>query len=110
MFSLQPSCFSHPSLVLGVGACDGDGGAPHAAVGPGLTGTSPPAGKRHTRPGHVGECAMAAGDLELGLAVPFPWALPFPRPYLYNMYSIGTCAPSNLVFLHLTTWLLVSSS
>ena len=49
-----------------------DGGAPHAAVGPGLTGTSPPAGKLHTRPGHVRECAVAVGDPELGLAVPFP--------------------------------------
>ena len=48
-----------------------DGGAPHAAVGPGLTGTSPPAGKLHTRPGHVWECAVAVGDPELGLAVPF---------------------------------------
>eukprot|EP01048_Picozoa_sp_COSAG05_P006010 COSAG05_NODE_373_length_10684_cov_22.075012_10_plen_132_part_00 len=44
-----------------------DGGAPHAAVGPGLTGTSPPAGKLHTRPGHVRECAVAVGDPELAL-------------------------------------------
>ena len=57
-----------------------DGGAPHAAVGPGLTGTSPPAGKLHTRSGHVRECAVAVGDPELGLAVPFPWVVPFPRP------------------------------
>ena len=49
-----------------------DGGAPHAAVGPGLTGTSPPVGKLHTRPGHVRECAVAVGDPELGLAVAFP--------------------------------------
>ena len=74
-----------PIVLLGPRAIAGaksacDGGAPHAAVGPGLTGTSPPAGKLHTRPEHVGECAVAAGDPELGLLVPFPWVLPFPRP------------------------------
>ena len=43
---------------------------------PASLGRPPPAGKLHTRPGYVGERAVAAGDPELGLLVPFPWALP----------------------------------
>ena len=66
---------------------------------PASLGRPPPAGKLHTRPGYVGERAVAAGDPELGLLVPFPTfdlergtctPLEVPRYPYFRFHQAGT--------------------
>ena len=54
---------------------------------------APPRSESFTRPGYVGERAVAAGDPELGLLVPFPLALPFEPRRTRRLQAAPAAAP-----------------